>query len=90
MRKVLAGEPWTSQALTAADCGDVKSLAPREQEIAKCVAEGARNKEIARRLGISEGTVKLHLFHAYRKLGVGNRVGLALARITFVDHFSSR
>jgi DNA-binding NarL/FixJ family response regulator len=40
---------------------------------------GARNKEIARQLGISEGTVKFYLFRAYRKLKVGNRVGLMLA-----------
>jgi two-component system, NarL family, nitrate/nitrite response regulator NarL len=79
VRKILAGKPWTPQALTGADCGAVKSLSPREQEVAQCAAAGARNKEIAWRLGISEGTVKLHLFHAYRKLGVGNRVGLALA-----------
>ena len=95
MRNVLAGKPWTPQALTTADSGDVKSLSPREREVAQCAAAGARNKEIAWELGISEGTVKLHLFHAYRKLGVGNRVGLALALrravvdilagITFVD-----
>jgi DNA-binding NarL/FixJ family response regulator len=94
VRKILAGKPWTPQALTAADCGDVKSLSPREQEVAQCAAAGARNKEIAWQLGISEGTVKLHLFRAYRKLRVDNRVGLALAlsrlagqaliRITFV------
>jgi two-component system nitrate/nitrite response regulator NarP len=79
VRKVLAGKPWTSQALTTADSDNVKSLSPREQEVAQCAAAGARNKEIAWRLGISEGTVKLHLFHAYRKLGVANRVGLARA-----------
>jgi DNA-binding NarL/FixJ family response regulator len=59
-------------------------LTPREREVAKCAAAGARNKEIARQLGISEGTVKFHLFHAYNKLRVRNRVGLMLTlqRIT--------
>lgn len=57
----------------------VKPLSERELEVAQCAAAGARNKEIAWQLCISEGTVKLHLFHAYRKLGVGNRVGLVRA-----------
>jgi len=88
VRQVLAGKPWTSQALMAADRGDMKSLSPREQEVAQCAASGARNKEIAWQLGISEGTVKLHLFHAYRKLGVGNRVGLARALQQAADTWS--
>jgi len=57
----------------------VNGLSPRERQVAQWAAAGARNKEIAWQLGISEGTVKLHLFHAYQKLGVGNRVGLVLA-----------
>jgi len=85
VRKVLAGEACilrhitTREGLTAETCGDVRALTPREREVAQCAATGARNKEIAWQLGISEGTVKLHLFHAYRKLRVGNRVGLGLA-----------
>lgn len=84
-RKILAGEPCmprhteTREDPRAGTCRDVKALSPREQEVAQCAAAGARNKEIAWQLGISEGTVKLHLFHAYRKLGVGNRVELVLA-----------
>jgi len=46
----------------------VKALSPREREVAQWVAAGARNKEVAWRLRISEGTVKLHLFHAFQKL----------------------
>jgi len=57
----------------------MSDLTPREQEVAKCAAAGARNKEIAQQLGLSEGTVKFHLFRAYRKLRVANRVGLMLA-----------
>ena len=53
-------------------------LTQREQEVAKRAAAGARNKEIAWQLGISEGTVKFYLFRAYRKLRVDNRVGLIL------------
>jgi DNA-binding NarL/FixJ family response regulator len=85
VRKVLAGESCilphitTREGLTPETSGDVRALTPREREVAQCAAAGARNKEIAWQLGISEGTVKLHLFHAYRKLRVGNRVGLVLA-----------
>jgi DNA-binding NarL/FixJ family response regulator len=72
------------QALKPETSDCISDLTPREREVAKCAAAGARNKEIARQLGISEGTVKFHLFRAYYKLGVGNRVGLMLAlhRIT--------
>jgi DNA-binding NarL/FixJ family response regulator len=57
----------------------MSGLTPREQEIAKLAAVGACNKDIARQLGISEGTVKFHLFRVYRKLRVGNRLGLMLS-----------
>lgn len=52
-------------------------LTPREIEIVRLVAQGHRNKEIAWRLSISEGTVKLHVHHIYEKLGVNSRVELA-------------
>ena len=55
-----------------------RALTPREHEVARLVASGLRNKEIAGRLGVGEGTVKIHLHHAYEKLGVDNRVALAL------------
>lgn len=54
------------------------ALSPREQMVARQVAEGRRNKEIADSLGISEGTVKVHLHKIYDKLGVGNRTELAI------------
>lgn len=53
-------------------------LTPRERELATLVASGLRNREIATRLGISEGTAKLHLYNVYKKLGVSSRVELAL------------
>ena len=49
------------------------SLTDREHEVLACVAVGERNKEIARRLGISERTVKAHLSSIYSKLGVDSR-----------------
>ena len=55
-----------------------KLLTPREAEIARFVAEGLSNKQIARKATISEATVKIHLHRAYRKLGIANRSTLAV------------
>ena len=85
LRKVLATEACmprhtaNREGLRTEDGGNTKPLTAREREVAQWAAAGARNKEIAWQLGISEGTVKLHLFRAYRKLRVDNRVGLVLA-----------
>jgi DNA-binding NarL/FixJ family response regulator len=59
---------------------DAAQLTQREDEIASLIADGMRNKEIGRRLGISEGTVKAHLHNIYRKLGVDSRLSLAAHR----------
>jgi two-component system nitrate/nitrite response regulator NarL len=53
-------------------------LSRREVEIVKMVAAGLRNKEIAAKLFIGEGTVKTHLHAIYKKLGVHGRVELTL------------
>jgi two-component system nitrate/nitrite response regulator NarL len=53
-------------------------LTSREGEVAGFVAAGMRNKEIADRAGISEGTVKMHLHNIYEKLGIGTRTELAI------------
>jgi DNA-binding NarL/FixJ family response regulator len=51
----------------------VTALSKRELEVLRLVAGGAGNREIARRLFISEATVKTHLLHLYAKLGVRER-----------------
>jgi two-component system, NarL family, nitrate/nitrite response regulator NarL len=80
VRKVLAEEPHFAPPITPREPpSSAQALTAREREVAQWAAAGARNKEIAWQLGISEGTVKLHLFRAYRKLKVGNRVELVLA-----------
>jgi two-component system nitrate/nitrite response regulator NarL len=51
-------------------------LTSRELEIVRMVEAGLRNKEIADRLSLSEGTVKVHLSHIFEKLHVANRLEL--------------
>jgi len=54
------------------------TLTRREIEIVRGVAEGLRNQDIAARLSISEGTVKIHLHKIYEKIAIDNRVSLVL------------
>jgi DNA-binding NarL/FixJ family response regulator len=53
-------------------------LTAREQDVARLVASGLSNKAIAHRLGLQEGTVKVHLHNIYQKLGISSRVELIL------------
>jgi DNA-binding NarL/FixJ family response regulator len=87
IRKVHAGELWlekrsVSSALERLLQGEAEkqeaaqALTSREIEIVKQLATGLRNSEIAKRLFISEGTVKMHLHNIYQKLGVDSRTKL--------------
>ncbi len=55
-----------------------KVLTPRERQVAFLVTRGLSNKDVARELGLSEGTVKIHLHNIFQKLGAKNRYGLIL------------
>jgi DNA-binding NarL/FixJ family response regulator len=55
-----------------------KALSAREQEVLRLVAQGLANKQIARRLAISERTVKAHLTSIFARLGVSDRTQAAL------------
>lgn len=58
------------------------ALTRREREVMLLVADGLSNKEVGRRLNVSEGTVKIHLHTIYQKVSVSNRTALAnLARM---------
>lgn len=57
---------------------DLEGLSGRELEVARLVADGLSNAEIAERLFCSEATVKSHLTHTFTKLGFTNRVRLAI------------
>ena len=56
----------------------IASLSPRELDILRGITRGASNKEIARTHGIVETTVKIHVQHILRKLGVSSRVHAAV------------
>ena len=82
---VAKGERWIDRDLlqelsgqkTNGD-GRLKLLTPREESVAALVARGLPNKALATQLGLSEGTVKVHLSRIYDKLGVSSRTELAL------------
>jgi DNA-binding NarL/FixJ family response regulator len=73
--------PRAGQALFAARAGQVDAvdqLTPRERQVLLLVADGLVNKQIARRLGISEKTVKAHLTRVFAAIGVSDRTQAAL------------
>lgn len=54
------------------------SLTPRERELVQLVRTGLRNRDIAERLGVTEGTVKVYMHGIFDKVGVDNRTELAM------------
>jgi DNA-binding NarL/FixJ family response regulator len=88
VRKVHRGEPWPEghdvgrmagrlvRGSAAHDLG--RHLTPREAEIARIAIQGISTRDIASRLGLKQGTVKIHLHSIYDKLNVGGRLGLML------------
>ncbi len=93
IRKVHDGEIWLDNRMTAevidafkksAEAGQRREkplLSEREKEIVQLVAQGFRNREIGEKLFISEQTVKNHLHNIFDKLGVSDRLELALYAI---------
>lgn len=93
IKKVHDGEIWLDNRMTAevidafkrsAETGqrrDKPLLSDREKEIVQLVAQGFRNREIGEKLFISEQTVKNHLHNIFDKLGVSDRLELALYAI---------
>lgn len=86
--EVLAGRRWIEQHLlqraldhaTGQEVrdGPLSKLTPRERAIVQMVGDNLRTRAIADKLGISEGTVKVHLHNAYEKLGVSSRIEIVL------------
>jgi two-component system nitrate/nitrite response regulator NarL len=93
IHRVHGGEIWMDSRITAevmkafaqsSDSGsrrDKPLLSDREKEIVQLLAQGYRNKEIGEKLIISEQTVKNHLHNIFDKLGVSDRLELALYAI---------
>jgi DNA-binding NarL/FixJ family response regulator len=93
IRKVADGEIWLDNRMTAevidafkksSESGQRREkplLSDREKEIVQLVAQGFRNREIGEKLFISEQTVKNHLHNIFDKLGVSDRLELALYAI---------
>ena len=59
-------------------------LTPREREIAILVSAGMSNKEIAQRIEVSAGTVKIHLSNIFQKLNLSNRTSLAAVALQII------
>ncbi len=89
MQTILEGDMWLSRRLLSTcvlrsneeNEADVHSMAPlsgREKEVLRFVAAGLGNDEIADKLSISPHTVKTHLYHIYKKIGVTNRLQATL------------
>jgi len=89
VRRVHRGEQWIERETVTrafqrvldretAEREAGETLTPREIEIVRMVAQGLRNRAIAERLCITEGTVKVHLHNVYEKLGVDGRLELVL------------
>ncbi len=92
IRKVYDGEIWLDSRMTTAVMKEFSAPAPvhepiktvlsaREREVVALVCQGFRNKEIAEKMFISEQTVKNHLHNIFDKLGVSDRLELALYAI---------
>jgi len=60
------------------DANGTKLLTKREEELVQLVAEGCTNRDISHELSVKEHTVRNYLFRVFNKLGVSNRVELAL------------
>jgi len=91
LRRVVAGEPWLdsqgirwvlrayrNQNNRPAGSRPKVQLTPKETLIVSCVTQGMKNKEIALRVGTTEQVVKNYLRKVYDKLGVADRLELAL------------
>jgi len=85
IRGVAAGRPALAPTVAETLMRRASSPAPtvteREVEVLELLAQGLGNRELAKRLLVSEATVKSHLSHVYAKLGVDTRAGAVAAAI---------
>jgi DNA-binding NarL/FixJ family response regulator len=89
VRKVAKGESWVQDVRSLAEVSDSDQvgarvrdrLTPRELSIVALIVQGYKNKEIATRLGTTEQVIKNYLRNVYDKVGVSDRLELALFTI---------
>jgi DNA-binding NarL/FixJ family response regulator len=104
LRRVMEGQVWVDSrqmsylldALTGNENGESHGTTPkltrREESVVRLVMQGMVNREIAEKLRLSEHTIKNYLFRIFDKLGVSNRVELALyavARLKLDEEFAA-
>jgi DNA-binding NarL/FixJ family response regulator len=63
----------------SANAEALRALTRRRRQVAKLACRGLSNREIAEKLGVIEGTVKVHLHAVYEKLNIHSRTKLAIA-----------
>jgi len=80
-------DPRVARALLPSTAPSVQeTLSVRELEVLRLIAKGLANKQIGRSLGITERTVKVHVGHVFRRLGVTDRTSAAIwARANLAD-----
>lgn len=78
MSREIARKVIVSFQEPVATAAEVEGLSPREHEILELLAAGFPNKQIAARVGLTDGTVRWHLRHVYHKLHVRSRTEAAL------------
>lgn len=78
MQQLLATVQRAAAVRAPAQPDWARDLTEREQEVARLVAQGASNRDIANQCNITERTVKAHLAAAFTKLGITDRLQLAL------------
>jgi two-component system NarL family response regulator len=83
IRAVHAGRTYYSPVVAArlAERLPRQELSARETEVLQLVVEGKSNKEIAAAIGLSDGTVRVHLSHIFEKLGVHDRTQAAMQAV---------
>ncbi len=87
----LLSDPVSGSTHTLASAGPTMAgLTPRQREVLGQLARGLPNKRIARELGLSESTVKVHLLAIYRVLSVRNRTEAVIAAQAYLDIESKR
>jgi DNA-binding NarL/FixJ family response regulator len=79
----LTSNPRGHAAPASSDLGNNVSLTQRQRDVLNCLREGKSNKQIAYELGLSEGTVKIHVTAIFKSLGVKNRTQAVISASRF-------